>query len=99
MNLQPESGNVAKDMMGKVQVHAFRQSMRRVNGMSSTDRKCPPLMIRQPLTLVYSGIRSCESIPVAKSHEPELDVSSGPSVPGHPAQSRSVMSNKSQLWS
>eukprot|EP00983_Pelagomonas_calceolata_P088691 1157231-Pelagomonas_calceolata.AAC.2 len=81
VNSQPEAGNVVKDMTGKIQVHVFRQSIRRVNGMSSFDRKCTPLMICQPLTVVYFGIRSC------------------PSVPDHPAQSRGVMSNKSQLWS
>eukprot|EP00983_Pelagomonas_calceolata_P062858 1147468-Pelagomonas_calceolata.AAC.2 len=47
---QPESGNVAKDMTGKIQTHAFRHSLRRVNGMSSSDRMCAPLMICQPLT-------------------------------------------------
>eukprot|EP00983_Pelagomonas_calceolata_P028645 896942-Pelagomonas_calceolata.AAC.1 len=53
-------------MMGKVQIHVLRQGIRRVKGMSSSDRKSVPLMICQPLTFVYSGIRSCELIPVAK---------------------------------
>eukprot|EP00983_Pelagomonas_calceolata_P014519 461507-Pelagomonas_calceolata.AAC.1 len=52
--------------MGKIQIHVFRQSIRRLNGMSSSDRKCAPLMICQPFTVVYSGIRGCELIPVAK---------------------------------
>eukprot|EP00983_Pelagomonas_calceolata_P030408 954499-Pelagomonas_calceolata.AAC.1 len=67
--------------------------------MSSSDRKCAPLVICQPLTVAYSGIRSCELIPVAKGHKPQFDISSGPSVPDHPAQSRGVMSSKSQSWS
>eukprot|EP00983_Pelagomonas_calceolata_P048204 1140957-Pelagomonas_calceolata.AAC.1 len=66
VNSQPESGNVLKDMMGKIQIHVFWQSIRRVNGMSISDRECAPLMICQPLTVAYSGIRSCELIPVAK---------------------------------
>eukprot|EP00983_Pelagomonas_calceolata_P043005 1138731-Pelagomonas_calceolata.AAC.4 len=99
VNSQLESGSVAKDMMGKIQIHVFRQGIRRVNGMSSSDRKSAPLMICQPLTVVYSGIRSCELIPVAKGHKPKFDVSSGPSVPDNPAQSRGVISNKGQSWS
>eukprot|EP00983_Pelagomonas_calceolata_P000926 33133-Pelagomonas_calceolata.AAC.1 len=67
--------------------------------MCISDRKSAPLMICQPLTVVYSGIRSCDLIPVAKGHKPKFDVSSGPSVPDHAAQSGGVMSNKSQLWS
>eukprot|EP00983_Pelagomonas_calceolata_P028317 887831-Pelagomonas_calceolata.AAC.1 len=63
VNSQPESGSVAK---GMIQVQVFRQSISRVNGMSSSDRMCAPLMICQPLAVVYSGIRSCELIPVAK---------------------------------
>eukprot|EP00983_Pelagomonas_calceolata_P022486 707817-Pelagomonas_calceolata.AAC.1 len=42
------------------------RSIRRVNGMSSSDRKCAPMMICRPLAFAYSGIRSCELIPVAK---------------------------------
>jgi len=64
-NSQPESGNFAKDMMGKIQNIVFRQSIRMVNGMSSSGRKCVPLMICQPHTDACSGIRSCELIPVA----------------------------------
>eukprot|EP00983_Pelagomonas_calceolata_P007735 252539-Pelagomonas_calceolata.AAC.1 len=78
-------------MMGKIQLHVFRQRIRRVNGMSGSDRKCAPSMICQPLNIAYSWIRSCELIPVAKA--------SSPSVPDHPAQSRGVMSNKIQCWS
>eukprot|EP00983_Pelagomonas_calceolata_P067234 1149407-Pelagomonas_calceolata.AAC.4 len=63
---QPESGNVAKEVMGKFQVHVFRQSIRRVNGMCISDRKRAPLMICQPFTVVHSRIRGCELIPVAK---------------------------------
>eukprot|EP00983_Pelagomonas_calceolata_P049284 1141441-Pelagomonas_calceolata.AAC.5 len=51
VNSQPESGNVAKDMMGKIQIHVLWQSIRRVNGTSSSDRKCAPMMICQLLTL------------------------------------------------
>eukprot|EP00983_Pelagomonas_calceolata_P057631 1145152-Pelagomonas_calceolata.AAC.1 len=73
--LAAEPGNVTKDKMGKIQTHIFRQSIKRMNGMSSSDRKCaplmkrkksPPLMICQPLTVAYSRIRSCALIPVAK---------------------------------
>eukprot|EP00983_Pelagomonas_calceolata_P080487 1155164-Pelagomonas_calceolata.AAC.2 len=39
VNPQPEFGSVAKNVMGKIQVHVFRQSKRRANGMSSSDRK------------------------------------------------------------
>eukprot|EP00983_Pelagomonas_calceolata_P009892 320127-Pelagomonas_calceolata.AAC.1 len=66
MNSQPESGNVAMDMMGKIQIHVFRQRIRRLNGTSSSDRKCAPMLICQPLTVAYSGIRTCELIPGAK---------------------------------
>eukprot|EP00983_Pelagomonas_calceolata_P073014 1151970-Pelagomonas_calceolata.AAC.1 len=66
VNSQPESGNVVKDMMWKIQIHVLRQCRRRANGMSSSDRKCAPLMICQSLAVLYSGIRSCELIPVAK---------------------------------
>eukprot|EP00983_Pelagomonas_calceolata_P109738 1159589-Pelagomonas_calceolata.AAC.15 len=67
VNSQPESGNVAKDMMEKILIHVFRQGIRRVNGMSSSGRKCARLMICQLLTVAYSGIRSYELIPVAMS--------------------------------
>eukprot|EP00983_Pelagomonas_calceolata_P037237 1136248-Pelagomonas_calceolata.AAC.1 len=56
--------------------------------MSNSDRKCEPLMIYQPLTVVYPGIRVCALIPVAKGHKPEFDVASDPSVLDYPAQSR-----------
>eukprot|EP00983_Pelagomonas_calceolata_P086113 1156693-Pelagomonas_calceolata.AAC.3 len=45
VNPQPEFGSVAKDVMGKIQVH--------------------------PFTVVYSGIRGCELIPVAKKQTNE----------------------------
>eukprot|EP00983_Pelagomonas_calceolata_P065718 1148703-Pelagomonas_calceolata.AAC.2 len=51
MNSQTKSGNVAKDMMGKIQIHVSRKRTRRVNGMNSSDRKCAPLMICQLLTV------------------------------------------------
>eukprot|EP00983_Pelagomonas_calceolata_P041976 1138293-Pelagomonas_calceolata.AAC.1 len=58
VNSQPESGNVAKDMRGKIQIYVFSQSIRRVNGMSSSDRKCAPLMVRvcQP----SSAVKRCD---------------------------------------
>eukprot|EP00983_Pelagomonas_calceolata_P116376 1160295-Pelagomonas_calceolata.AAC.6 len=50
VNPQPESGGVAKNVMGgKIQVHVFRHSIRRVDGMCISDRKCAPLIICQPL--------------------------------------------------
>eukprot|EP00983_Pelagomonas_calceolata_P057671 1145173-Pelagomonas_calceolata.AAC.4 len=40
--------------------------IRRVNCLCISDRKCAPLMIFQPITVVYSGIRGCALIPAAK---------------------------------
>eukprot|EP00983_Pelagomonas_calceolata_P019062 599055-Pelagomonas_calceolata.AAC.1 len=42
---QPESGSVAKNVMGKIQVHVLRHCIRRVDGIYISDRKCAPLMI------------------------------------------------------
>eukprot|EP00983_Pelagomonas_calceolata_P134962 1162111-Pelagomonas_calceolata.AAC.1 len=64
---QPESGNVAKDTMGKIQIHVFRHCKGRMNCVCTSDRKCAPLMICQPFTVAYHGIRSCEFIQVATS--------------------------------
>eukprot|EP00983_Pelagomonas_calceolata_P077835 1154033-Pelagomonas_calceolata.AAC.1 len=60
----PGSGKVAKDMRGKIQVHVFRQSVRRVNGMNSSNRKCEPLMVHHKLTEVHRLREGRE----AKSH-------------------------------
>eukprot|EP00983_Pelagomonas_calceolata_P006500 214059-Pelagomonas_calceolata.AAC.1 len=59
---QPESGSFAKNVMRKIQVHCIE----RVDGVCISDRKCAPLMISQPFTVVYSGIKGCELMPVAK---------------------------------
>eukprot|EP00983_Pelagomonas_calceolata_P011081 357507-Pelagomonas_calceolata.AAC.1 len=53
-------------MIGLIQVHVFRHCVRRVDGLCISGRKCAPLMICQPFTVVYSGTRGCELIPVAK---------------------------------
>eukprot|EP00983_Pelagomonas_calceolata_P011858 380919-Pelagomonas_calceolata.AAC.1 len=42
--LQPKSGSVAKDMLGKIQVHVFRHCMRWMNGMCISERESAPLM-------------------------------------------------------
>jgi len=63
---QPESGSVANDMMGKIQVHVFRHCIRWVNGMCISDRESAPLMVSQPLTVAYSWIRGCELVPIAQ---------------------------------
>eukprot|EP00983_Pelagomonas_calceolata_P063510 1147760-Pelagomonas_calceolata.AAC.1 len=71
---QPESGNVAKDAMWKIQILVFRNCIRRVSGMRISDRKCVPLMICQLFTAVYSGIRGCELILVAKTIQSRQEV-------------------------
>eukprot|EP00983_Pelagomonas_calceolata_P044797 1139457-Pelagomonas_calceolata.AAC.5 len=62
VNSQPESGSVAKNVMGKIQVHIFRHCTRRVDGTCISDRKCAPLMIYQPFTVVVVLIL-CPSCP------------------------------------
>eukprot|EP00983_Pelagomonas_calceolata_P051759 1142554-Pelagomonas_calceolata.AAC.1 len=45
VNPQPEFGSVAKNVMGKIQVHVSRHCIRRVSCMCISDRKCVPLVI------------------------------------------------------
>eukprot|EP00983_Pelagomonas_calceolata_P019083 599807-Pelagomonas_calceolata.AAC.1 len=39
-----DSGSVANNVMGKIQVHAFRLFIRRVDGMCISDRESAPLI-------------------------------------------------------
>eukprot|EP00983_Pelagomonas_calceolata_P115606 1160217-Pelagomonas_calceolata.AAC.25 len=56
---QPESGSVAKNVMGKIQAYVFSHCIRRVDCMCISDRKRAPSMISQLFTIVYSGNRGC----------------------------------------
>eukprot|EP00983_Pelagomonas_calceolata_P066917 1149260-Pelagomonas_calceolata.AAC.1 len=54
--------------MGKIQIHVFRHCIRRVNGMCISDGKYAPLMICQPFTVAYSGIKGYALISVAQEN-------------------------------
>eukprot|EP00983_Pelagomonas_calceolata_P040144 1137477-Pelagomonas_calceolata.AAC.1 len=75
-NPQPESGSiqqVAKNVMGMIQVHVLRHCIRRVDCMCISDRECIPLMIKK---LIYPDHSKPASSTSSSSEEEEESSSS-----------------------